>query len=166
MAQLQILSTPQGTTLQLSGRLDAQTVAPIWPKIGQLGACEVDASGVTYCDGAGVALFYTLAQGGATIHQLAPPFAELLDVFQIEKPLFKAAPPPQIGWLTAFRVPRLGMLYPPNELRYIIKYWADKTLAQPTVLTLELPPPPVLGVGNKKPVRNNRHRLFGVTHTA
>jgi phospholipid/cholesterol/gamma-HCH transport system permease protein len=101
MAQLEIISHPQGTCLKLSGRLDAQTVAPLWAKIRQLGACEVDASGVTYCDGAGVALFYTLAQGGASIHHLAPPFAELLDVFQIEKPLFKALPPPQIGWLTA-----------------------------------------------------------------
>ncbi|NHQ85875.1 STAS domain-containing protein [Iodobacter sp. HSC-16F04] len=87
--------------LQLSGRLDAQTVAPLWPQIHQPGINEVDASGVTYCDGAGVALFYALIQGGAKIHHLAQPFTELLDVFQVEKPLYKAGPRPETGWLTA-----------------------------------------------------------------
>lgn len=100
MAQLEIQALPQGTILRLTGRLDARTVAPLWPQIRQIGVCEVDASAVDYCDGAGVALFYTLIQGGAKINHLAAPFAELLEVFQVEKPLQIVPPPAKEHWLT------------------------------------------------------------------
>jgi len=101
MAQIEIQTFPEGKVLQLSGRLNAQTVAPLWAQASTLGVCEVDASKVSYCDGAGVALFYLLIQGGARIKDLAPPFTELLDAFQADTPLYQAPIPAKIGWLTA-----------------------------------------------------------------
>ncbi|WP_293938291.1 ABC transporter permease [Iodobacter sp.] len=129
MTQLEI--NPTDHTIQLSGRLDAQTVAPLWPLASKLGVCEVDASKVSYCDGAGVALFYLLIQGGAKIKQLAPPFAELLDAFQVETPLYQAPIPAKIGWLTA-----LGKATAEHKtaLRHAISYLGELSAAMHQVL--------------------------------
>ncbi|MDW5416862.1 ABC transporter permease [Iodobacter sp. CM08] len=129
MTQLEI--NPTDHTIQLSGRLDAQTVAPLWAPASKLGVCEVDASKVSYCDGAGVALFYLLIQGGAKIKQLAPPFAELLDAFQVETPLYQAPIPAKIGWLTA-----LGKATAEHKtaLRHAISYLGELSAAMHQVL--------------------------------
>ncbi len=54
------------SVLALSGRLDAASLAGIWTEAiaaaerGATGGLEVDAAGVSYCDGAGAALFVAL----------------------------------------------------------------------------------------------------------
>jgi phospholipid/cholesterol/gamma-HCH transport system permease protein len=74
---------PGGITLRLNGRLDAQSVAELWPKAmdavsggGQVKRVRVEASGLKYCDGAGIGLL-----AGLTIrakeHGLALEYAGL-----------------------------------------------------------------------------------------
>jgi phospholipid/cholesterol/gamma-HCH transport system permease protein len=76
--------------LIIAGRLDSTTTGGIWNRAtaavrgAKAGTVEVDASGVDYCDGAGVALFVQLRQlqssagGSLQIDGLRPEFAELL----------------------------------------------------------------------------------------
>ena len=76
--------------LIIAGRLDSTTTGGIWTRAtaavrgAKAGTVEVDASGVDYCDGAGVALFVQLrrlqgaAGGSLQINGLRPEFAELL----------------------------------------------------------------------------------------
>lgn len=84
-------STGRGT-LTLNGRLDAQTAGGMWKELesrfGQtpLSALEVNAAGVEYCDGAGLALLHAMSLGGlagpeakVTVQGLRP---ELLKLFQ------------------------------------------------------------------------------------
>jgi phospholipid/cholesterol/gamma-HCH transport system permease protein len=58
------------TVLSLNGRLDAQSTAVLWRELdGRLrqstvSVLEVDASGIEYCDGAGLALLQFLSMGG------------------------------------------------------------------------------------------------------
>jgi len=67
MAALAITDTADGKRiLALTGRLDATTLPELWPK-ARRAADEaaakpliVDAAGIEYCDGAGVALFVDL----------------------------------------------------------------------------------------------------------
>jgi phospholipid/cholesterol/gamma-HCH transport system permease protein len=75
----------------LTGRLDATTVASVWPRvIGPLRAApapriSVDASGLSYCDGAGMGLLVEIgriaraASGRAVFEGLAPDLGSLLD---------------------------------------------------------------------------------------
>ncbi len=75
-------------TITLTGRLDAAGVAKLWGPahealIGQ-GPVVIDAHGVEYCDGAGLALLFDLKRmkgGMVTVTGLAPKTAALLDQF-------------------------------------------------------------------------------------
>ena len=86
---LNVDSTPPGrfelqpgsggaSTLSLSGRLDAASTTSLWKQLDArfrqtpVSALEVDASGVDYCDGAGLALLHFLNMGG-----MSPPGAKV-----------------------------------------------------------------------------------------
>jgi len=109
----------------LSGALDAQSLPPIWPKaraaVRENGTAplRVDAAGVTYCDGSGIAFLLDLLREGSrqgsriTITNLAPRFAELLGQFD-HAALDDMAPPP---------APRLRLI---EELgRAVLRLGAD-----------------------------------------
>jgi phospholipid/cholesterol/gamma-HCH transport system permease protein len=84
---------PGESVVALTGALDAKSLPPIWPRareaIRENGAdpLRVDAAGVTYCDGSGIAFLLDLLREGSrqgsriTITNLAPRFAELLGQF-------------------------------------------------------------------------------------
>ena len=84
--------------LIIAGRLDSTTTGVIWSrataavKKAKAATVEVDASGIDYCDGAGIALFVQLrrlqsnAGGSLQITGLRPEFAELLDGSEPESP--------------------------------------------------------------------------------
>ena len=83
-------------TLELRGRLDSTTTGAVWREA--FAALErrapkrlvVDAAGVEYCDGAGVALLVQMrchqeaAGGTADVQNLAPDFERLLELFPAE----------------------------------------------------------------------------------
>ncbi len=85
-------------TLSLHGRLDSQSTAPIWRQcMGILSKEEpkrvvIDAARLTYCDGAGIALFLKLRQdqlereGDFSILHLQPQYEQLLDLAGRTKP--------------------------------------------------------------------------------
>jgi len=92
MAALAITDTADGRrVLALTGRLDAATLPELWAKTrraadeAQPRPVIVDAAGVDYCDGAGVALIVELLRrkhtGGVEIANLKPAFAVLLKQF-------------------------------------------------------------------------------------
>jgi phospholipid/cholesterol/gamma-HCH transport system permease protein len=92
MAALAITDTADGRRiLALTGRLDATTLPDLWDKarLAADGAATkpivVDAAGVEYCDGAGVALFVDLLrhprEGKIEIANLKPSFEVLLKQF-------------------------------------------------------------------------------------
>ncbi|HEX4586100.1 MAG TPA: MlaE family lipid ABC transporter permease subunit [Burkholderiaceae bacterium] len=84
---------PGESVVALTGALDARSLPPIWPgaraAVIENGAAplRVDAAGVTYCDGSGIAFLLDLLREGSrhgsriTITNLAPRFAELLGQF-------------------------------------------------------------------------------------
>jgi phospholipid/cholesterol/gamma-HCH transport system permease protein len=84
--------------LIIAGRLDSTTTGDIWSrataavKKAKAATVEVDASGIDYCDGAGIALFVQLrrlqsnAGGSLQITGLRPEFTELLDGSEPESP--------------------------------------------------------------------------------
>jgi ABC-type transporter Mla MlaB component len=94
-ARFELLSGSGGTTtLNLGGRFDASSTAGVWreldAKFHQTPATtlEVDASGVDYCDGAGLALLHFLGMGGmsapgakVTVRGLRPEFENLFKKF-------------------------------------------------------------------------------------
>jgi phospholipid/cholesterol/gamma-HCH transport system permease protein len=93
IAAMEFRRGPGGSVVALRGALDSQTLPPIWPgaraavrKNGAL-SLRVDAAGVTYCDGSGIAFLLDLLREGTrqgarvTITNLAPRFAELLGQF-------------------------------------------------------------------------------------
>jgi phospholipid/cholesterol/gamma-HCH transport system permease protein len=92
-AAMEIRRGPGESVVALRGTLDAETLPPIWPgaraAVRKNGASplRVDAGGVTYCDGSGIAFLIDLVREGArqggrvTITDLAPRFAELLSQF-------------------------------------------------------------------------------------
>jgi phospholipid/cholesterol/gamma-HCH transport system permease protein len=92
MAALAITDTADGRRiLALTGRLDAKTLPELWDKTRRAAdeaaakPVVVDASGIEYCDGAGVALFIELLRhrhdGGVQVSNLKPAFAALLKQF-------------------------------------------------------------------------------------
>jgi phospholipid/cholesterol/gamma-HCH transport system permease protein len=92
MAALAITDTTDGRRiLALTGRLDARTLPDLWDKARQAAdaAAEkplvVDAAGIEYCDGAGVALFVELLRRrhgtGIEVVNLKPAFTALLTQF-------------------------------------------------------------------------------------
>ena len=80
-------------TLLLTGRLDANTTGRLWREAQHIleqskpTRVVIDASEVSYCDGAGVALIVQLQQyqarigGDVTIHGLQEEFRRLLDIY-------------------------------------------------------------------------------------
>jgi len=94
MAALAISDTPDGRrVLALSGRLDANSIRGVWAEGRQAIAAAparrivVDAAGVDYCDGAGIALLVDLIwqrkTGDVQVANLAPAFETLLQQFDI-----------------------------------------------------------------------------------
>lgn len=95
-------SSDGGTlTLIMTGRWDSDTTGKWWQRgrqiltQGKLGRLVIDASGVSYCDGAGVAFLIDLQQlqiragGDAVIQGLQEEFRRLLDIYgriSIERP--------------------------------------------------------------------------------
>jgi len=105
--------------LRLSGRLDAYSVGPLWN--AALAALDsrasvpliVDAAGVDYCDGAGVALLVNLmrrprATGAqVSVRNLRSPFDRLLQQFD-PRSFAARGPPPAVHEPLAERVGELG----------------------------------------------------------
>ncbi len=92
MASLAVTDEPGGRrVIAFTGRLDATTLPALWPAAREAlaqapgGPIVVDAAGVDYCDGAGVALFVDLLRSprGATVEiaNLKPVHAVLLRQF-------------------------------------------------------------------------------------
>lgn len=96
------------TTLRLSGRLDAASTAGLWRELdaklhsAPVATLDVDASGVDYCDGAGIALLHFLGMGGmspkngtTTVRGLQPELESLPEILrrglQTEEPVPAAA---------------------------------------------------------------------------
>jgi len=88
-AALEVRDGPQGErVLALSGRLVAQTIPAVWrdalaaARSAQAQSVVIDASGVTYCDGAGIALIVDLLRqertGTVKVANLDPAFGALL----------------------------------------------------------------------------------------
>jgi phospholipid/cholesterol/gamma-HCH transport system permease protein len=83
---LEIVKESDGSRLKFSGRLDAEGVAEAWERAlraaDEANRISIDASGVEYCDGAGLALLWELRQrGGREISGLKPEIEKLLQPF-------------------------------------------------------------------------------------
>jgi phospholipid/cholesterol/gamma-HCH transport system permease protein len=83
---LEIIKESDGSRLKFSGRLDAEGVSGAWERALRAADEEnritVDASGVEYCDGAGLALLWELQRrGGGEISGLKSEIAKLLQPF-------------------------------------------------------------------------------------
>lgn len=101
---------PGERTITLSGRLDAASVAALWPQVhaalAAARAIAIEASQVEYCDGAGLALLFDLRRArpdAVRINGLRPEFSGLLEQFDPAKfPAASAkAPPPRMGIVAA-----------------------------------------------------------------
>lgn len=107
MAKLEISSTADGIRMVLGGRLDADGVAPIWPRARAEVArsphlpVQVEAAEVDYCDGAGLAFLVDLlrtdrpADAQVKIVDLPDRFRRLLD--QFDPAAFRVAPGGGVG---------------------------------------------------------------------
>lgn len=122
-----------GGVLRLSGRLDASTLNELWPRAmaaGEAGA--VDASGVTYCDGAGLALLVELAggagsrRGGAAreIRGLSPELSRLLSG-ATSTTAAPTAPPPR-GLVEQVGVGTLSIV---RDLRSMVSFLGEVMLS-------------------------------------
>jgi phospholipid/cholesterol/gamma-HCH transport system permease protein len=92
-ATMEFRRGPGENVVALQGALDAETLPPIWPgaraavRANGAAPLKVDAAGVTYCDGSGIAFLVDLQREGTrhggrvTVANLAPRFAELLAQF-------------------------------------------------------------------------------------
>jgi phospholipid/cholesterol/gamma-HCH transport system permease protein len=90
---LEIRRGPGESVVALTGALDAKSLPPIWPLAREairengVAPLRVDAAGVKYCDGSGIAFLLDLLREASrqgsriTITNLAPRFAELLGQF-------------------------------------------------------------------------------------
>ncbi|HEY1329147.1 MAG TPA: MlaE family lipid ABC transporter permease subunit [Casimicrobiaceae bacterium] len=91
MAHLAVSDADDSRVLALSGRLDASTIRDLWQRAARAvreareRRIVVDARGVDYCDGAGIALLVDLMrqrpQGEVAIRNLEPRFEALLRQF-------------------------------------------------------------------------------------
>ncbi|TJZ72919.1 ABC transporter permease [Chitiniphilus eburneus] len=90
-------STP--ARLRLSGRLDAEHCADLWPRAraAMTQGAVVDTSAVDYCDGTGAALLFDLIQRGGTVEGLPERFAPLLAELEPDHPLIIPRRPPPPG---------------------------------------------------------------------
>ena len=83
MAALAIKDTGEARVLQLSGRLDASTVRPVWNDARRAlneaanRRVVIDAANVDYCDGAGIALIVDMLRRRKDVEvaNLKPAFA-------------------------------------------------------------------------------------------
>jgi phospholipid/cholesterol/gamma-HCH transport system permease protein len=107
-AALEIQEQGNSLNFRLTGRLDSETTGTVWRKAFK--AIEsstsklrtLDASGVDYCDGAGIGLLVELRRRGGPeveIRGLAAQFRPLLDLFPAE-PSEPLAPKPAMPSLT------------------------------------------------------------------
>lgn len=73
-----------GEGLAIEGRLDAASTEALWDKLETIETqdVKVDASKVSYCDGAGIALLFRLRERGARIRGLKREYGVLLDRFE------------------------------------------------------------------------------------
>jgi phospholipid/cholesterol/gamma-HCH transport system permease protein len=98
-ALLQVRTSTEGIlTLAIAGRLESTTTGAVWRQVMQALEGEkvrrviLDASRLTYCDGAGVALLLQLRRhqlktgGELEIYDLQEPFDQLLDLYSRTKP--------------------------------------------------------------------------------
>jgi phospholipid/cholesterol/gamma-HCH transport system permease protein len=118
--------------MALTGTLDTRSLAPIWPgtrdavRLNGSAPLRVDAAGVTYCDGSGIAFLLDLMREGArhgsrvTIANLAPRFAELLD--QFEHATLEDAPPAQAPRLRAVEEVGRALLQLWDDLHQNLRY--------------------------------------------
>jgi phospholipid/cholesterol/gamma-HCH transport system permease protein len=125
--------------MALTGTLDARSLAPIWPgtrdavRLNGSVPLRVDAAGVTYCDGSGIAFLLDLMREGArhgsrvTIANLAPRFAELLG--QFEHATLEDAPPPQAPRLRAVEELGRALLQLRDDLQRHLRYLRRLALA-------------------------------------
>lgn len=107
MAALAISDAGGQRVLALSGRLDASTIRDLWQqavaaaKDARAGRVVVDAGGVEYCDGAGIALLVDLERqrpaGEIEIRNLKPRFEALLRQFDVARLSQDLDPPPKRG---------------------------------------------------------------------
>jgi phospholipid/cholesterol/gamma-HCH transport system permease protein len=101
-------SGPERWALSLTGRFDARSTSDIWKdlkaKLRQkpIANLDVDASGIEYCDGAGLSLLHFLSMGGlssetakATVRGLRPEFQNLFQKFTAEDFQKNRPQPPQ-----------------------------------------------------------------------
>jgi len=121
------------SVVALTGALDARSLAPIWPQAREairengVAPLRVDAAGVTYCDGSGIAFLLDLLREASrqgsriTITNLAPRFAELLGQFTHASLDDEAlpAPAPRLNFTEEFgrAVLKLG-----EDLRHQARY--------------------------------------------
>lgn len=98
MANYELTTGNNGTaTLILKGRLDARSTSGLWRELEDSlprmapSTLRVDASGVDYCDGAGLALLHAMSLGGlagpkarVTVEGLHPEFVKLFQRFTAE----------------------------------------------------------------------------------
>lgn len=96
-----------GRVLSILGRLDSETTGAIWRRAmsltagEQAGALVVDASGLEYCDGAGVSLLVALRQqqreagGSFTLRGLREEFGQLLELSEPSEAEGAEEPPPR-----------------------------------------------------------------------
>ncbi|MGH8799054.1 MAG: ABC transporter permease [Casimicrobiaceae bacterium] len=92
-ATLAVVDTEAGRELSLAGRLDAYSIAGVWPDAraalaaAPARAVVIDASRVDYCDGGGIAMLVDLlrqqraANAPVSLRGLRPEFQALLDQF-------------------------------------------------------------------------------------
>jgi phospholipid/cholesterol/gamma-HCH transport system permease protein len=95
MAELAVSDAADSRVLALSGRLDASTIRDLWQQAARAvrearaRRIVVDARGVDYCDGAGIALLVDLMRqrprGEVAIENLQPRFEALLRQFDPER---------------------------------------------------------------------------------
>ncbi len=87
----------QTGTLTLRGHLDARSITALWQQLDArfrqktLTQLEVNAAGVEYCDGAGLALLHAMSLGGlagpearVTVQGLRPEFLKLFQKFTVQ----------------------------------------------------------------------------------
>jgi phospholipid/cholesterol/gamma-HCH transport system permease protein len=107
-AQYRLHQESGSLRIALNGRFDARTTADTWSDLEKqlahnpASTVDVDASGVDYCDGSGLALLQFLGMGGMTpgatvsVHGLKPEFQKLFESFSADDyKKFLPRPPPK-----------------------------------------------------------------------
>ncbi len=134
-----------GSTVKLSGRLDAEGAGAVWDKARSAvssGSCSVECSEVDYMDGGGASLFMMMdalcrERGKSlSVNGLRPEFAKFLELFDVEK----AVPPKAVsedeggikGWINS--VGKSGQLVA-ADMREQIEFTGNCVLAAMSTAT-------------------------------